>query len=33
MSQNPNPLLIKLKYFNCLKGDLHEGEVLNYVCI
>ena len=25
--------LMKLKYFDCQKGGLHDGEVLNYVCI
>ena len=25
--------IIKLKYFHCRKAGLHDGEVLNYVCI
>lgn len=23
----------KIQYFNCDKGNLHEGEALNYICI
>jgi hypothetical protein len=33
MSQKPTAPPTKLNYFYCLKGGLHEGEVLNYVCI